>query len=138
MTMTLDFAARSRARVAEIRAALTKLRELSRETRKQLAKIDKQHVADRSRVYDRIGRLAEDLVDKLPEDASDTDSDRAYALQEQINDLASDVEEISLASSAVEDVDGMLGDALREAYASLKESEVQLAKVERLGTTLGI
>ena len=133
--MTRDFARRTRERIAETRAALTRLRELSRETVKQLAKLDKQHAADRDRVYAKLGELADDVVDKLPEEAANN-SDRAYALQEQINDLAAEVEEISLAST--EDLGGMIGDTVSEAYASLKDAEVQLSKIERLATKLGV
>lgn len=136
--MTRDFADRTRARVAEARTALTKLREVSKETIRQLDKLDKQHVTDRGRVYDRLGALADDVVDKLPEEATDGDSDRAYALQEQINDLAADVEEISFAASATEDLGGLVGDTINEAYASLRETEAKLAKVERLAAKLGL
>ena len=136
--MTRDFAARTRERIAEARAALSRLRELNKETLKQLAKIDKQHVADRSRLYDRLGELADDMISKLPEEASEADSERAYVLQTQINDLAADVEEISIAGSALEDLNSMLDEAVRDAYASLKQSEADLSKMERLGTKLGI
>ena len=136
--MTRDFAQRTRERIAETRAALSRLREVNKETLKQLAKIDKQHVADRSRLYDRLSELAEDMINKLPEEASEADSERAYALQEQINDLATDVEEISLAGSAREDLNSLLDEAIRDAYTSLKQSEADLSKAERLGTKLGI
>ena len=136
--MTRDFTERTRARIAETRAAIAKLREASKDVIRQVTKIDKQHTADRTRVYDRLGQLADDVVDKLPEEASDADADRARAIQDQINDLAADVEEIFLAGSAVEDLGGMLGDTINEIYTSLKEAEAQLTKVERLGATLGI
>ena len=136
--MTRDFAQRTRERIAETRAALSRLREVNKKTLKQLAKIDKQHVADRSRLYDRLSELAEDMINKLPEEASEADSERAYALQEQINDLATDVEEISLAGSAREDLNSLLDEAIRDAYTSLKQSEADLSKAERLGTKLGI
>ena len=136
--LTRDFAERTRTRFAETRAAIARFREASKEAIRQVAKIDKQHVADRGRVYDRLGQLADDVVDKLPEEASEADAERAHAIQEQINDLSSDVDEISLAGSAVEDLGGMLGDTINEIYARLKEAESQLAKVERLGAKLGI
>ena len=136
--MTSDFAERARARVAETRAVITKLRDTSKEAIRQLAKIDKQHVADRVRVSERIGQLADDVVDKLPEDADDAAFDRAYVIQEQVNDLASDFDEVSLASSTVEDLEGTLNDTIKEIYAALKETESQIAKVERVGTKLGI
>ena len=136
--ITSEFAERTRARIAETRAVIAKLREAHKDTVRQLTKIDKQHVADRTRVYDRLGQLAEDVVDKLPEEATDADSDRAYAIQEQINDLSAEIDEVSLAGSAVEDLDGMLGDTINEVYAHLKEAEAQIAKAERLGVKLGI
>lgn len=132
-----DFAERTRARITEVRAVLAALRETQKNAIKQLAKIDKQHIADRTRVYDRLGQLADDVVAKLPEEAADADSDRAYAIQEQINDLSADVDEISLAGSSTDDLNA-LGDMINEIYASLKETETQLAKVERLGTKIGI
>ena len=136
--MTSDFTERARARVAETRAVITKLRDTSKEAIRQLAKIDKQHVADRVRVSERIGQLADDVVDKLPEDADETAVDRAYVIQEQVNDLASDLDEVSLASSTVEDLEGTLSDTIKEIYAALKEAESQIAKVERVGIKLGI
>lgn len=138
MSITSDFAERSRARIAETRSVITKLRDASKEAVRQLAKIDKQHVADRVRVSERVGQIADDVVDKLSEEADDTAFDRAYVIQEQVNDLASDLEEVSLASSSVEDLEGLLSDTIKEIYASLKETESQLAKVERVGTKLGI
>ena len=136
--MTKDFATRTRARVSEARVALTRLRDVGRETIKQLAKIDKQHLTDRGRLYDKLGQLADDVVDKLPEEAADPDLDRAFALQEQINDLASEVDEVALAGSSVEDLGALFGDAVNEIYKSLKESEAQLAKVERIGAKIGV
>lgn len=133
-----DFVERTRARVVETRAVVVKLRELGKEAIRQVEKIDKQHNADRARVYDRLGQLAEDIVDKLPEGATIADSDRAHAIQEQINELSSDVDEVSLAGSSVEDLGAILGDAIKEIYALLKEAEIQLAKVDRLGTKIGV
>lgn len=135
--LTQDFAQRTRGRLVEIRAALTKLREANRETIKLLTKLDKLHVADRTRLYERLGELAEDVVDKLPEEASDADFEHAYVIQEQINDLAAEIEEVSIAGTAVEDL-GDDDETVREAYASLKESEAQLAKMERLGAKLSL
>lgn len=136
--ITRDFAERTRSRITKMRAVIAKLREAHKEAVRQLTKIDKQQVADRTRVYERLGQLADDVVDKLPEEATDSDSDRAHTIQEQINDLSSDVDAVSLAGSSVEDLGGMLGDTINEIYAHLKETETQLAKVERVGTKLGI
>jgi hypothetical protein len=136
--ITRDFAERTRLRIAETRAIIAKLRETNREAIKQLTKIDKQHDADRTKVYDRLGQLADDVVEKLPEEATDADSERAYALQEQINDVAADVEEVSLAGSTLEDLSGLLKDAFDDLYTSLKSAETQIVKVERAGTKLGI
>lgn len=132
--MTRDFAQRTRTRVAEARAVLTRLRE----TLRQLAKIDKQHAADRTRLYDKLGEIADDVVEKLPEEATEFDVDRAYTIQEEINGLASEVDEVSLAGSAIEDLNAQLGDAIKDIYESLKVAEIQLAKVDRLGTKLGV
>src|SRR5207244_5066123 len=125
--MTKDFATRTRARVAEARVAIERLREVGRETIRQLAKIDKQHVADRTRLYDKLGQIADDMTAKLPEEATDDDFNQAHAIQEQVNDLASEVDEVSLAGNSVEDLGGLFGDSIREIYRSLKESEAQLA-----------
>jgi hypothetical protein len=135
--MTSDFAQRTRARVAEARAALTKLREVGKETVRHLTKIDKQHASDRDRLSSKLGELADDVIDKLPEAAA-SDLDRARALQEQINDLAGDVEEISFGGGALEDLGGYLHDTINETYASFKAVEVQLSTMERLATKLGI
>lgn len=136
--LTNDFAGRTRARIAEARAALSKLRETSKEVTKQLARIDKQHSVDRARVYDRLGQLADDVVEKLPEEAADADVDRAHVIQEQIYDVTASVEEVSLAGSAVEDLPGALGEAISEIYDGLKEAETQVSKVERLGAKIGV
>jgi methyl-accepting chemotaxis protein len=136
--LTDDFAERARSRVAEARAALARLREAIKEGTKQLAKIDKQHTSDRARVYDRLGQLADDVVEKLPEEATDADVDRAHVIQKQIHDVASSVEEVSLAGNEVEDLAGVLGDAISEIYARLKEAETQISEVERLGTKIGV
>ena len=136
--MTRDFAERTRARIAETRAVIAKLRELGKEAIRQVEKIDKQHVADRTRIYDRLGQLADDVVDKLPEEASEADTERAHAIQEQLNDLSSAVDEIALAGSTVEDLSGMLSETINEICAHLKEAESELAKVERVGAKLGI
>ena len=138
LVITRDFAERTRARVAETRAALSRLKEVSRDAIKQLDKINKQHTADRTRVYEKMVQLGDDLVEKLPDDASDEDSDRAHALQEEVHALASEVEEVGGTASAVEDLESLLVDAVREAFAALKEAESQLTKVERLGAKLGV
>lgn len=132
--LTEDFAGRTRIRVAEVRAALSKLREMS----KQLAKINKHHTTDLVRTYDRLGQLADDVVEKLPAEATDADSDRAHTIQEQIYDLAADVEEISLAGSEVEDLAGAIDDAIDEIYRRLKATETKLGEVVRLGAKIGI
>jgi len=121
-----------------MRAVIAKLRDVSKDAIRQVTKIDKQHTADRGRVYDRLGQLADDVVEKLPEEASEPDVERAHAIQAQINDLSAEVEEIALAGSTIEDLGGMLGDTINEIYAHLKEAESQLAKAERLGAKLGI
>ncbi len=136
--ITRDFAERTRLRITEMRAIIAKLRETNKEAIRQLTKIDKQHDADRTKVYDRLGQLAEDVTDKLPEEAADADVDRAYALQEQVNDVAADVEETSLAGSYLEDLPGQLKDAFDEIYGSLKSAEAQITKVERAGAKLSI
>lgn len=136
--MTQDFARRTRARIAATREAIAKLHEAGKETMRQAAKIDKQHATDRERVYDHLGQLADDVVDKLPAEASSTDADQARAIQDRINDLASNVEEVSLAGSAFEDLGGVLNDTIKGVYTALKEAESQLAKMELLGVKLGI
>lgn len=136
--LTDDFVRRTRERTAETRATLARLRELTKETIKQLTKINKQHVTERDRLYTKLGQLADDVVDKLPEEAADSDYDRARVLQDQINDLAADLEEVSLSASAAEDLGGLAKDTIDEAYSSLRETEAQLIKVERLAAKLGI
>ena len=136
--ITRDFSERTRARLAETRAVVAKLRELSKGVILRVEKINKQHVAERTRVYDRLGQLADDVVDKLPEEATKADADRAYVIQGQINDLASDVDEVSLAGTALEDLSNVLTDLTKEIYEHLKEAEVQLSKVERVGLKIGI
>jgi len=136
--ITGDFVQKTRARIAEMRAVLGKLRDAHKEAVRQLSKIGKQHTSDRTRVYDRLGQLADDVVEKLPEETPEAAVDEAYALQEQINDLAGDLDEVSLASSSIEDLTGTLADTCNEIYASLKEAEAQLSKVERGAAKLGV
>lgn len=125
-----------RARVTEARAALTKLRDVGKETVRQLTRIDKQHTADRTRFYETLGKLADDVTGKLPENVEDSDWERANALQDEVNDLAADVDEVSI----IGDVEtlGSVFDEITGFYARLKEAEAQLSKVERLGAKLGI
>lgn len=136
--MTRDFAQRTRARITEAREALTRLHAANKETLRQLARINKQHVTDRARTCAKLGELAEDVVVKLPAEATETDVDRAYALQEEVVAIASEVEEVSLAENAIEDLGAALGDQLKEIYVSLKDAEVQLSKMERLGAKLDV
>ena len=136
--LTQDFARKTRERTVETRAALTRLRELTKETIKQLAKINRQHTAERDRLATKLSQLADDVVDKLPEEAAEDDYDRARAIQDQVNDLASDVEEISLAASAIEDFEVLAKDTVDEAFASLRETDMQLAKIERLAAKLAL
>lgn len=135
--MTKDFADRTRARIIEARTALTHLRDVGKDAIRQLAKLDKQHQADRDRLYEKLGELGEDVVDKLPEEAADSDVERAYALQEEINDLSAEVEDVSFAGYSLEDLDSLF-DAVAEVYKRLKAAEVQLSKMERLGAKLGV
>ena len=136
--MTRDFSQRTRERIAETRATLTKFRAQSGEAFKQIMKISKQQAADRTRLYEKIGALAEDIVDKLPEEATDDDAYQARSLQDQLNDLASEVDEIALSEDATQDLKSMLDEAIRETYDRLKETEIQLSKMERLGAKLRI
>ena len=136
--LTEDFARRTKERIAEIHATLTRFRELSRRAVKQLTKLNKQQIADRDRIYAKLGALADDVVNKLPEEATALDSDRAYELQEQINDLAADVEEISLAERSTEDLADLISSGLDDAHASLRETAAQLSKIERLAAKIGI
>jgi hypothetical protein len=121
-----------------MRAAIIKLRDVGKETLRQVVKIDKQFVADRTRVYDRLGQLAEDVISELPEDVSDADYEQASKVQDQIEDLSADLEAISLTGGALEDLQTALGDALDEIFARLKEAEAQVTEVERLGVKLGV
>jgi hypothetical protein len=132
--ITEDFVQRTRGRIAEVRAVLSKLSD----AHKALSKIAKQQDSDKLRVYDRLGQIAEDVVEKFPEEAPDAELEKAYVIQEQINDLAGDLDEISLASYQIEDLVGTLGDAIKEIYKSLKETEVQLGKADRVGAKLGV
>jgi methyl-accepting chemotaxis protein len=136
--LTNDFAGRTRARIAEARRTLAKLHDASKVAIKQLAKINKQHATDLGRVYDTLGQLADDVVEKLPEEAADADVDRAHAIQEQINDLAAAVEEISLAGGEVTDLASTINAAIGEIYARLREAEAQLGQVTRLGAKIGV
>jgi hypothetical protein len=133
-----DFAERTQGRITETRAALVKLRKTSKDSIQQIAKIAKQHGVDRGRIYDRLGKLADDLVEKMPEEASDVDIERAYALQEPINELLADIEEISLLGMTGEDFETSVSEAISGIYNSLKEAERQLAKVQSLSRKLNI
>ena len=136
--LTDAFEQRTRERVTEIRAALAKFRELAKDTVKQIGKISKQHVAERARLYDTLSELADDVLAKLPDDVPDSEYDRANKLQDQINDLAGEVEEITLLENAIEDLAAVAKDTIDEAYASLREIEAQIAKVGRHAAKLGI
>jgi gas vesicle protein len=136
--LTDAFEQRTRQRVVEIREALAKFRELAKDTVRQISKISKQHVTERTRLYDTLGALADDVLTKLPGDVPDDEYDRASKLQDQINDLAGDVEEISLLENAIEDLVAIAKETVDEAYASLREAETQLAKVTRQAAKIGI
>ena len=136
--LTDAFEQRTRERVVEIRAALAKFRELAKGTVKQIGKISKQHVAERTRLYDTLGELADDVVAKLPDDVPESEYDRASKLQDQINDLAGEVEEVTLLENAIEDLAAIAKDTIDEAYTSLREVETQIAKVGRHAAKLGI
>ena len=136
--LTDTFEQKTRERVTEIRAALAKFRELAKDTVKQISKISKQHVTERTRLYDTLGELAEDVLAKLPDDAPDGEYDRASKLQDQINDLAGEVEEITLLENAIEDLAAVAKDTIDEACASLREVEAQIAKVSRQAAKIGI
>ena len=136
--LTDTFEQKTRERVTEIRAALAKFRELAKDTVKQISKISKQHVTERARLYDALGELADDVIAKLPDDVPDAEYDRASKLQDQINDLAGEVEEITLLENAIDDLAAVAKDTIDEAYASLREVETQIAKVGRHAAKLGI
>ncbi len=140
--LTQDFVQRTRVRVAEARAALTKLRDVGKETVRQLTRIDKQQDAERERLYDTLGKLADGVYDALPEEPETKDPawerefERASALQDEVGNLASDVEEVSLHFDM--EALGTLLDEVAGFYKGLKETESQLSKVERVGAKLGI
>lgn len=138
MTTTADFALRTRGRIAEMRAALTHLRDLGRSTSRQLAKLAKQQSADGTRLSDRLGVLADGATSDLPDNAPDAEFDRAFARGEQIGDVAGAVEEISLAGGAVDDLSAALGDAVGDVFAGLREAEAQVAALERAAAKLGL
>lgn len=136
--LTDAFEQKTRERVVEIRAALAKFRELAKDTVKQIGKISKQHVTERARLYDTLSALADDVLGKLPDDAPDSEYDRARKLQDQINDLAGEVEEVALLENALEALTAVAKDTIDEAYASLREVEAQITKVGRHAAKLGI
>lgn len=133
--ITNDFTQRTRTRIAEMRVTLAKLREAHKDASRQLTRVAKQHDADKTRVQERLGKLADDVVE-LPEEVPETELDNAYEVQEQVHKLAADVEELFLVNS-LEDLGDML-DTISELYADLKKAETQLAKVESFGTKLGV
>jgi len=134
-----DFAKRTRARVAEARAALTKFHTAYKEATKQLAKIAKVHIPDKDHVYDKLGSLAEDVVDKLPEEAEEEDLDKAYALQEKVRKVADALEDIDIGANEIEELGSdATSDPIERVFESLKESEKNLAALERLAAKLKI
>ena len=138
MTTTADFAARTRARIAEMRAVLTEFRDLGGAATKRLSKLAKQQAADSNRVYGRLGALSDDATSDLSDDASDAELERAYARGEQINEVAADVEEISLAGGAVEDLAAVVRDAVDDVFSGLREAEAQVSALERAAAKLGL
>lgn len=52
----------------------------------------------------RSATLADDVLEKLPDDVPEEEYGRASKLQEQINDLAGDLEESALLENAIEDL----------------------------------
>ena len=142
VVLTQDFAKHTRARVSEARAALTKLRDVAKETLRQLVKLDKQQDAERTRLYEALGKLADGVFDALPEEpetkdpAWDREFERASALQDEVGDLASSVDEISLHID-MDALSSLLGE-IAGFFKGLKETEAQLSKVEGAGSKLGI
>lgn len=138
MTLTKEFALRSRQRVAQARAMILKLRDTSKETFAQLKKLDKQYAADRARLGDQLGILADGVIGKLPEDATEADDQRALALEAQIADLQSAVEETSF-GGFFEDLERGIREMLNDdGLKSLKATDEQIAHLEKLGAKLGI
>jgi chromosome segregation ATPase len=136
--ITGDFVQRTRARIVAARAALAKLRDASKEALREVTRLDKQHTSDKTRVYDQLCKLADDVIDKLPEEAAEADSDRVYEIHEQINNVASEVDEVSFTSSSVEDMASGLKDMIDDVYARLKDAESQLSVVAREGAKIGV
>jgi hypothetical protein len=138
MTMTSEFVQRSRERLAVTRALLLELRKTSAETFAKIEKISRQQTADGKRLGDRLGKLAEDVPGKLPDDASDADMNLAYELKDEIEGMAGTVEEVHL-GGFVEDVQRALRELLDEdALKPLKSIGEQLTQLEQLGAKLGI
>lgn len=133
-----DFAERTRARIAEAREIMTKLREARGAAIKLLVKLDKQHSSDRDRLSNTLSRFADDVYDPLPEEPSEAEFEHASKLQDRLLELAGEVDEVSLASSSIEELGQMLNDTLRETASRLKEAEQLLVKVERLGARLKV
>jgi hypothetical protein len=129
-------------RVAEARAVLTKLRDVAKETVRQLTRLDKQQTAERVRLYETLGKLADGVYDALPEEPEtpdpswERDFERASALRDEVENLAGNVDEISLHVDT-EVLANVLGE-IAGFYDGLKETEAQLSKVERVGAKLGI
>lgn len=138
MTMTGDFAKRARGRVADVRSIVSAFRSQSSETLRQVTKIQKAFAADRERLLEQLGSLANDVVEKLPGEATSADAAQARVLQAQIEDLAASIEDLAFAESALDDLRGAISDTLSEIYTALKATETHVAAVERGGTKIGI
>jgi len=137
--ITEAFVQRTRARIAEARAVLTGFRVAHKEAVQQLTKIAGKQTSDTERLYDKLGDLAEDVVNKLPDEAEESDFEKAREIQEQINDLASEVEELSLGRSAIEDLGGDLAkDLVSQVFVKIKELETELSAMERRAAKLKI
>jgi hypothetical protein len=137
MTITTDFAARSRARFSATRDLLLKLREANKTIGAELTKIAKQQMSDGRRVSEVLDKLAEDMTSKLPDTASDAEYSQASTFAETIRDIAGAAEEeVSLG------FDDMIV-AIREiinddGLKRLKESFDALTRFEKMAAPLRI
>ena len=108
---TKEFAGRSKERAAEMRSLLTRLKASGSEIVGQLAKIEREHAADRRRTYDKLSLMADD--------------------DDALQDEAARVEEIG-GLLDVYDLGQGIADAIDDAYAVLKSATSSLASLSRL------
>lgn len=133
-----EYVQRERARVAATRTLITEFHKTVKSTFQQLAKINKQHTADKEHVVKQLTDLANAVVAKLSPEASDDDVDQASELQSEINDLAMELEDIALTDTDIESLGADLKSMIGDVEPGFKGVLPKLSALERAAAKVGV